>query len=165
MLWVASSDCFDSALYLACSCFLCTQTFSYQSLFMWVLTYWKTQWMILFPRLCSINFLISQDLTENESMLICSTVSNSAAASSIRVSLYWKILSYLLHNCSFPIRSICWTNFTSCFNHTAISYTFSTSPISSGLQLPPFFKLYYECCPWFEGFCQIKKSSIVDDCM
>lgn len=43
VLWVASSDCFDSALYLACSCFLCTLWLSVINHSSWVFTLCKTQ--------------------------------------------------------------------------------------------------------------------------
>lgn len=73
-LWVAHSDCFDSALYLARSFFLCTNTFSYQSLFVSSDLVQNTRgWLV--PGLCSINLQINQELIESESLLDCSVAS------------------------------------------------------------------------------------------
>lgn len=133
-LWVASSDCFDSALYLAHSCFLCTVTFSYQSLFRWVLTLWA----IFAPRLCSINFQINQHLIE--SILSREKVSLPTPW----VLLFGKICSHLRHEkCFFsPVCYIGATKVTSCFDHAVAGCTFSPHRLS-------FSELHHRCAEVF----------------
>lgn len=47
--------------------------------------------------LCSVNFQINHDPTENESALICSIVSKLFFVSNLRIQFYGIILSHLLH--------------------------------------------------------------------
>lgn len=56
VLWVASSDCFDSALYLARSGFLCTLWLSVINHSSWVLTLCKTQAEDLFLGCVQLTF-------------------------------------------------------------------------------------------------------------